>query len=274
MGRGQGWQIGNGSHAGGVYYDSPLRTGATAFAAHFFFIAERDMHHPALAAVHGVEAEIRARVLHFFGRRQSADPKLFNANGPIVVGIESNPRMIVGMHSQHFLRDQFQGEQQFGAIRQQHFHVFALKFDEEIGVFKLRIAGIAGLQPESQMKARAVDDLPEELLNPGASFVNRVLLRQARFLPSFDDVMDFFGAAAIARGPAVLLKNHCCAMPTKLLDSQYNTSPLDAGQKKKPYIRGMNCITFCCAGSPPAIGVIFCSRKLETIMTMGSTRIA
>jgi len=183
--------------------------------------------------------------------------------------------MIVGVHAQHFLRDQFEREQKLGAVAEEEIDIGALEFYDQIRVFKIRVAVVAGLQPETQTKAGIVDDAPKELLDPGTRFVNRILLTQARFLPSLRDGIAFLAGIAAGAGPAVLLKNHCCAMPTKLLVSQYNTRPLDAGQKKKPYMRGMNCIIFCCAGSTPAeMGVIFCMMKLETIMMIGRKRMA
>src|SRR5436305_14826914 len=58
------------------------------------------------------------------------------------------------------------------------------------------------------------------------------------------------GGAGTTTGESVLLKNHCCAMPTTLPVSQYNTSPADCEYKKNTIISGINCITFGCSGSP------------------------
>ena len=49
--------------------------------------------------------------------------KFLDAQRAVIVGIERNARMIVGVQAQHFLRDQFEREQQLGAIGQQQIDV-------------------------------------------------------------------------------------------------------------------------------------------------------
>src|SRR5580692_2132560 len=165
--------------------------------------------------------------------------------------------MIVGVQPQRFLRYQFERQQQLRPICQQQFHVAALEFDDNVRVFKIRMAVISGFDGEVQIELAAGDNLTKKLLDPRTSFMHRILGIQALFLPSLAIA---FLAAATSTGPAVLLKNHCWASPTILPVSQYNTSPLDACQKKKRYISGINCIIFCWLGSPAAgAGVIRCS---------------
>ncbi len=236
----------------------PEGSGTRALAAQFVFIAQSDVDHAPLSAVQRIEPERGARVLHFFGSGQRADAQFFDAQRPIVVRVERDARVIVGVQAQHLLRHQFQREQKLGPIGQQQIHVGTLELDDDVGVFEIRMAVVSGFDGKVQIELPIGDHLTQKLLDPGTSFINRILGIQALFLPSF--TIAFFAAATASTGAAVLLKNHCWASPTTLPVSQYNTSPLDAYQKKKRYISGINCIIFCWLGSPPVgAGVIFCS---------------
>jgi hypothetical protein len=218
------------------------RSGTGAFAAKFVFVAQGDVQHAAFAAVHRIKAERRACVLYLLGGGQCADAQLFDPQSAVIVGVEGNARMVVRVEAQHLLGDEFQGKQELGSICQQQFDVSPFEFYDNVGIFEVRMAVIAGFNAEIELEAGPGDDLTEKLLDPRAGIVNRILGIQARFLPSL--AIAFFVAAA-STGAAVLLKNHCWAMPTILPVSQYNTSPLDAFQKKNRYMRGMNCIIFC-----------------------------
>ena len=46
--------------------------------------------------------------------------------------------MIVGVHAQHFLRDQFEREQKLGAIAQKQVDIFAAELDDEVRSFEIR----------------------------------------------------------------------------------------------------------------------------------------
>jgi len=149
-------------------------------------------------------------MLYLFGGSQSADAKFFDSQGPVIVGVEGNARMIVGMHAQHFLRHQFERQQQFRAICQQEIHVFALEFDDEIGILEIGNRIVARLELKLQLETRVGNHLPQKLLDPWTRFVNRIPCAQVRFLMSFDDdEVTFFGDAITVTGEAVLLKNHC-----------------------------------------------------------------
>ncbi len=146
----------------------------------------------------------------FFGGGQRAYAQFFDPKRAIVIRIERDARVIVGVHPQHFLRDEFQREQQFRAIAQQEFDVIAFEFYEKIGIFEVRIRMVARFEPKAEAKARVVDYLPEKLLDPGSCFVNRIPYAQVRFLLSFDELSFFCEVAITVTGEAVLLKNHCC----------------------------------------------------------------
>lgn len=164
-------------------------------------------------------------MLHFFRRRQGANPQFFNAQRAVIVRVEGNTRMIVGVKPQHFLCYQFQSEQKLGAVAQQQIHIRTPELDENIGVLKIRVAVIARLNRESQMKPGVPDNPAKKSFNSWTRFLYRILGTQTLFLP-----LPFCGRRATGvplTGTNVLLKNHCCAMPTRLPVSQYNTSPLD-----------------------------------------------
>src|SRR5438128_11007963 len=59
-----------------------------ALAAHFGLIAQSQMNHAALAAIHGIEPAGSARALHFFGRRSRAQPQFFDAQSAIILRVE------------------------------------------------------------------------------------------------------------------------------------------------------------------------------------------
>jgi len=113
-----------------------------------------------LTAVHRVEPEHSAGALHIIRCRQCADTQFLDANRTIIVRVERNARVIVGMHAQHFLRHKFQRQQQFGPVGQQKVDVRSFEFHDQIGILKLGITLIPRLQRESNAEARVRDNLP------------------------------------------------------------------------------------------------------------------
>ena len=138
-------------------------------------------------------------VLDFLGGGAGADAQLFDTQCAVIVRVERNARMIVGVEAQNFLRHQFEREQELRAIVQQQVDVAALELDDEIGVFEVRMTVVAGFDGEVQIELAVGDDLTEKLLDPGTSFVNRILWIQALFLPSF--AMAVFARPALQREP-------------------------------------------------------------------------
>lgn len=197
-------------HAGRIDDDAAERAGAGAFTAELSFVAERDVDDAALAAVHGREAEGLAGGFDAFGCDLRGHAKFFDAEGAVIVGVEGNPRMIVGVHAERFLGNVFEGEEKLGAIAEDEVDVFAVEFDDEIGSFKLGIGLVAGFEGEGKIETGVGDDSPQKFLNARAGFVNRIFGLQAFFLPSLMILTP--GVTG-----AVLLKNHCCATPTMLL---------------------------------------------------------
>lgn len=163
-----------------------------------------------LTAVHRREAKRLATGLHAFGRYLRRHAQFFDAEGAVVVGIESDARVIVRVHAQGFLRDVFEGEQKLGAVAQDEIDVIALKLDDDVGGFKFRIAPVSGFEREFQRQTGIFNYPTEKLFDPGTGLINRIFGLQAFFLPSLMGVRP--GVAG-----AVLLKNHCCATPTMLL---------------------------------------------------------
>jgi hypothetical protein len=104
--------------------------------------------------------------------------------------------MIVGMKPQHFLRHEFERKQKLRAVRQQQIQIFAFEFNDNIRIFKIRMAVVSGFDIEIQLEASRGNHLTEKLLDPRTSFMHRILGIQAR-LPSF--TLAFF--AALQPGP-------------------------------------------------------------------------
>jgi hypothetical protein len=119
------------------------RPRARAFAPQVGFVPQRNMNDAPLAAVHRVEAERRSGALHLFRRSQRTQAQLFDAQRPVIVCVEGNARMIVGVKPQKFLRDEFKRQQKLGAVRQQQLDVVSAEFDKKIGILEIRIAAVA-----------------------------------------------------------------------------------------------------------------------------------
>jgi hypothetical protein len=182
-------RVGQRWHTGWINHHVPEWPRARALAAQFVFVAQRNVNHAAFPAVQGIEPEWCPGVFYFFGGCLSADAQFFNAQSPIVIRVERDAGVIVGVQPQGFLRDQFECEEQLGAIGQKHFDVTPLKFYDEIGVFEIGMAVIPGFDCEIEIEIAAGDELTEKLFDPRTRFVNRILGIQALFLPSFNRLL-------------------------------------------------------------------------------------
>ena len=192
-------------------------------------MAQRNVNQTTFPTIHRIKPEIVARMLHTLSRIQRTAAQFFKPQGTIVVGVERNPRVIVGMHPEQLHGHQFHRQQQLCLVGEQHVDVVALELYHQIRVLKLGVALVSRTNLERQIKTSVGDDLIEERFDARSGFVNRILCRQPFFLPS----LELFEAwTRTVLSGAVLLKNHCCAIPTTLLVSQYNTRPLEADQKK------------------------------------------
>ena len=177
-------------------------------------IAQRNVDDAALAAVHGVEAKRRSGSLDLVGRGEGTHSQFLDAQSPIVIGVEGDSRMLVGMHSQHFLRHQFEAKKQFGFVGEKQLDIRAFEFDGDIGVLEIGVGVAPGLDKEIELKTGIVDGLAKELFDSRTCFFQGKSAAHAVFRP--------FGVGLLAgtvagKGGAVLLKNHCCAMLTRLL---------------------------------------------------------
>jgi hypothetical protein len=137
-----------------------------------------------LPAVHRIEAEVRSGMLHAFSGIQGTTAQLFKPQRTVVIGVKRNPRMIIGVHPQQLHRHQFHRQQQFGLIGQQQIDIAAMELYHQIRVFKLRSALVTRPDLKSQIEACIGDHLVEERFDARSGFVNRILSRQAFFLPS------------------------------------------------------------------------------------------
>ena len=201
-------------HTGRVNDHPALRTRAKAFAAYVVLVSQRNVNDAALAAVHRVEAEWRSGPLDLISRREGAHPQFLDAQSPVIVGVERDSRMLVGMHSQHLLRDQLEAEQQFCLVGEKQFDIIAFEFDGEVGVLEIGIGIATGLDDEIEVKTGVVNGPAKKFLDARTCFFQGKSVAHAVFRPFG---MGFLAGAAVGSGGAVLLKNHCCAMLTRLL---------------------------------------------------------
>ena len=95
----------------------PLRPHAGALAADRKLGAQGKVNDAALAARHRAEAEWNAGLLDLLGGRQGAEPQFLHSQHAVVVGIETDERVILGGRAQHFEREVFEREQE-DAIQQ------------------------------------------------------------------------------------------------------------------------------------------------------------
>jgi hypothetical protein len=130
------------------------------------------MEYAALAAVHRIKPERRPGVLDLFRGGTGADPQFFDAQRAVIVRIEGNARMIVGVETQNLLRDQFQSKQEFRAIFQQEVDVAASELDDEVRIFKVRVTVVARFDREVQLELAVGYDLTKKPLDPGTSLMN------------------------------------------------------------------------------------------------------
>src|SRR6185312_612348 len=94
MSRGRRRHIRQRRHSRRINHYMPKWPGACALTAQPGLVAEGDMQHAPLAAVHRIKPERRTGVLHLFSGRTRAHAQLFDPERAIVVGIEGNPRVI------------------------------------------------------------------------------------------------------------------------------------------------------------------------------------
>lgn len=159
--------------------------GACAFTAEFGLVAQGDVDHTALAAVHRVEAKRRAGVLDFFGRGAGTDAEFLDAQSAIIVGVEGNARMVVGVEAENLLRHEFESKKKLSAIGEEHFDVVTQELDYDVGVFEIGVALIAGFDGEIEGEPGSGDDLAQEFLDAWTGLVDRKPGTQALFLPFF-----------------------------------------------------------------------------------------
>jgi hypothetical protein len=91
------------------------------------------------------------------------------------------------------------------------------------------VARFAALDLKLEFEASVIRNGPQECVDPRPYLVQTVFSVAHRLPP-----LGFFDFAAGVTGPEAsggngmdLLMKYCCTMPTRLLVSQYNTSPLD-----------------------------------------------
>lgn len=122
--------------------------------------------------------------------------------------------MLVRVHPEHFLRHQFEAEKELGAIRQQQLHIAPAEFHGEVGVFEIGVRVSPWLDDEVEVETGILNRLPQKLLDAGTCLLQGKSAAHAVFRPFG---LGFLAGAAVGSGGAVLLKNHCCAILTRLL---------------------------------------------------------
>ena len=143
-GMGRGGRIGSGSGIS-IGSTTTCRNGPVpgAFAADIRFVAQAQVDDAPLAAVHRIEVERPARLLHLFGGGHGAQAQLLNPQHPIIVGVEAQQRMMLGRHAQRFHGQKLQRQQQFRFVGQQQIHVRAGELHQQIGIFQIGMQMLA-----------------------------------------------------------------------------------------------------------------------------------
>jgi hypothetical protein len=100
------------------------------------------MDHTSFPAVHRVETERCTATFYLFGGSEGTHAKLFHPQGAVIVGVERNARVIVGMQAQRFLRNQFQRQKKLRAVGQDQIDIRASELDHEIRIFKIGVTVI------------------------------------------------------------------------------------------------------------------------------------
>lgn len=177
------------------------------------------------AAAHRVEVEGPVGAFDAFGRRDGAQAQLLNPERPVIVGVETQQGMVLGRHAQSFHGQKFERQQNFGLIRQQKIHFGAFEFHQQIGIFQIRMQVLAFQDFERQIQVHIIEDHFEKIRYALAGRGDSIFLFvHLYYLPFF-----LTGAGRGGGGGAGIIRftAHCCAIPTKLLVSQYNTSPAE-----------------------------------------------
>ena len=121
-----------------------------------------------LAAAHGTEVERPLRLLHPFGRGERADPKLFDAQEPVIIGVEAQPRMMVGRQPQRLHGQELERQPHLGLVGQYQIDVRAGKFHDQIGIFQVRMGVRAVQDLVLHVQIHVVEDGVEKLLEARA----------------------------------------------------------------------------------------------------------
>jgi len=122
--------------------------------------------------------------------------------------------MLIGVHPQHLLRHQLEAKKQLGFIGEKQFDIGALEFDGDIGVLEIGVGIPAGLNDEIELKTGIVEGPAKKLFDSRTCFFQGKSAAHAVFRPFG---VGLLAVTAAGKGGAVLLKNHCCAMLTRLL---------------------------------------------------------
>src|SRR5579864_816025 len=85
-------------HADRQHHHLAKWTGASALAADLGLLAETQMNDAPLTAVHRIEVEWPARLLHLLGGGHGAQPQLLDAHHAVIVRVEAQSRMMLGRH--------------------------------------------------------------------------------------------------------------------------------------------------------------------------------
>jgi hypothetical protein len=106
-------------HVGRIDHNVASRLEPFALAPQRRFVPQRHVQNPPFATVHRVEPERLAGAFHALGCLLSAGAQLFDAQHPVVVGVEDDAVMVLAGQMERFLGEMFEREQYFGLVRKQ-----------------------------------------------------------------------------------------------------------------------------------------------------------
>ncbi len=160
----------------GNHHDLPYRTFAHALAPHVRFIAQRQVQNAPFTAVHGAEVERHARFLDAFRCGLRAHAQLLNPQHTMIVGIETQERMLLWSHAQRLGSQLLNRQQKFRLVGKQQFYILTSEAYQNVWVLEVWMHGFAGAHGIGQRKASPLDEQIKELPDTRLRFRKRELL--------------------------------------------------------------------------------------------------
>jgi hypothetical protein len=121
----------------------PVRTLAKTLTTQIFVLAQGEVDDAALPAIHWIELKGNLRFADFFCCRSRAHTQFLNAKQAVVIGVETDARVLIARHPQHLHRDLFKRQHRLGFVRQKPIYIATVESDQQIGSLEILVRGCA-----------------------------------------------------------------------------------------------------------------------------------